>query len=769
MRSLNSGLQVSALALGITAIVASGLGSGTGCSATKPTEIVPGALTQVQVPKDLGAIKVTVLANGAQKFCRGYVVGPNGQVELPSTLGVISGAPDTTLTVSIRGYDDANSPDVNNCEGDLPVDSTDMANGPGPRILRQAVVTYVDQHTLFLPMPLSFSCYDADCTASGANSSCVAGQCVSDVVPASTLADFTPSLVDGTGECFNPAQCFAAAVPAAVVDATNCLYGLPAGLPTTTAGLNVRIAYTDILSVTDPGTGIVEPQPGVPLEQEILNEDAKEGFSIPDSANPTQFQLAPGLCALVHNATTPPQQPPPAKYHSISSVEVALGCPSKLPLLPFCAGQQNGNVSTASPPATIACGLPVPLEPTPSALYLVMDDSGSMYGAFGAQGSATAMNLSFADPIFKHTYVAFRFLSHNPVSGGVGGECTSATTVYTTPAVDGGTGVEFGLAPNVQPQVAKALLDWQAPDTALAPAALDLQAAMRLDEGTYRHLLQFEQRLGPDGGVGGGLNVAAVIFFVNRTPTEPGAVDDAGAGEGGPPAGEYPTTADDCNPPLLGQSSVSAALSAEAQQALAQNLQTYFVVLNNQEQTPQPQLDFYNQVAAAASPAGDAGSGDAGAPLPSVKVIDATSTLASVLGSFQSTLSSVATCLYDLPAGVDATASLAFLVPPGNAINPSAVPIPVSVAQSASCKAATSASVNGWNVDNGHIRLCGTPCQQLQDTIAAVAAAALGLGGDAGTDGGDAGGLPTTADGGTPAVPDVPVSVTMPCVDAGSP
>jgi hypothetical protein len=769
MRSLNSNAT---LAVGIAAIAAWGVWGETGCSPTKPTEIVPGALTQVQVPKDLGAIKLTVLANGAQKFCRGYVVGPNGSVELPSTLGVISGAPGTTLTISLRGYNDASSPDVNNCEGSLAVNSTDPINGPGPRVLRQAVVSYVDQHTLFLPMPLSFSCYDKDCSAAGSDSTCIAAQCASGGVEADSLAEFTPALIDGTGECFNPTQCFAASVPATVVDAASCLYTVPEAMPTMAGGLNVRITYTDIAWAADPGTGLLGPQPGVPLEREILSVDAREGFILPDAAQPTQFQLAPGLCSLVQNATTPPQ-PTPSTYHSISNVEVAVGCPSKLPLLPFCAGQQTGNVSTSATPSAVTCGVPVPLEPTPSALYLVMDDSGSMYAAFGPTGYATAMNLSLADPVFKHTYVAFRFLSH------LNSECTSGSTVYTTPGANGGGGVDFGLAPNVQPQVATSLLNWQAPDTFSNPAPLDLQAAMRLDEGAYQHLLDFARRLSPDAGAVSPLDVGAVMFFVNRTPVVPASAGDGGAvdagdgsalGDAGAGGNEFPTTAADC--PLLGQPSVVAALTQEAQAAFAQNLQTYFIVLNDQQNTPQPQLDFYNQVASPpATPESDAGT-DAetaeggGAPAPTgVTVLNATSTLTSVFASFQTTLTSVATCLYDLPTGVDTTAALSFLVPPGNAINTSGTPVPFQVVRSSSCSASTSTSANGWNIDNGRIRLCGGACQQLQATVGAAAAAALGPGGDAGT----GGGLPTSADGGAVTIPDVPVTVVMPCGDGGSP
>ena len=100
MRGLNS----KALAIGIAAIAASGASGGSGCTSKKPTEIVPGALTQIQVPKDLAGIQVEVSLEGNDKFCQGYQVA-NGQVELPSTLGVVSGASGETLRITLRGYD----------------------------------------------------------------------------------------------------------------------------------------------------------------------------------------------------------------------------------------------------------------------------------------------------------------------------------------------------------------------------------------------------------------------------------------------------------------------------------------------------------------------------------------------------------------------------------------------------------------------------------------------------------------------------------------
>jgi hypothetical protein len=760
MRSLNSRAT---LAIGIAAIAASAAASGSGCSATKPTEIVPGALTQVQVPRDLAAMKLIVNANGKQVFCQGYTVS-NGAVALPSTLGVIGGSTSTTLRVSLYGYDSttAASPDVQECNALLAVDAPASNGGPGARVLRQAVLTYVDQQTLFLPMPLSFSCYDLDCSSQGADSTCVAGQCASGDITASSLATFNPALVDGTQECFNPTQCFSASGTGAatVVDEATCTFGMPGDLPAgaASAGFNVRLTYTDVGWVKDPISGLYGPNPGVPLEQEILNTDPNEGYSIPDSTNPTQFALAQGLCNLYHAATTPPSGYTPSgpassgrAYHTISNVDVAVGCPSKLPLLPFCQGQQQSNVSTAAVPPTIACGVAIPVEQTPSAIYLVMDESdamnyGATVGAFGPTGSATVMNLSFAFPVFKHTYVAFQYLS------GATTDCTGPTTQYTSPLVP------FGLAPDEQPTVAKILKTWMPPDPPPNPPAfLDLQAAMRLDTGAYKTVLNFAQQLG-SGGSSAPLNVAGVMFFVNRTPTSgaAGGGGDAGAGDAG--GSQFPETASDCNPTVNGKSTELAALIAEAQAAQSSTppLNTYFVVLDDaQGNGGQDQVPFYNQIASA--------------PGTGTTVIDATSTKAQIVfGNFQKQVSGVATCLYDEPAGTDNTAIVNFITPPGIGLNVNTFPVPSpDILHDSSCNVSNqlTSSNSGWNLDNGRIRICGPACVALQGTIGAAAAQALEPG-DAGADAGFA----TAPDGGVPVIQEVPVTVTMPCGgSAGSP
>ena len=66
-----------ALVVGLLGICGVALGGDAGCSATKPTELVPGATTQVEFPKDLGGLRVIVVANGDKvNFTAAYKLTP---------------------------------------------------------------------------------------------------------------------------------------------------------------------------------------------------------------------------------------------------------------------------------------------------------------------------------------------------------------------------------------------------------------------------------------------------------------------------------------------------------------------------------------------------------------------------------------------------------------------------------------------------------------------------------------------------------------------
>jgi hypothetical protein len=692
-----------------------------GCSAKKPTELVPGVITQLQVPRDLDGVEVEVQVNYTRTFCTPQPV-VNGAVDLPRTLGVVSGtAPDTPVTIIVRGFSDSQTNPATSwgCMTPLPAGVLN-----GPRVVRSSTQTYVDQHTLFLPMALRYSCFDSDCSKLGKDFTCEGAQCVEQpapVVVASRLVDFDPSLIDGTGQCFSPKACFPpgpATLAVEPVDPDRCIYEVPAG-----AGVNVRVFYQDVAWVAGPGAGEIEEEITNASESEILDEDPNEGFCLgtcpasaaapddagsagapddagsgaPPDAGSNTFQLAPGLCNLVKAAHAPPPSVSltPAPVHTIGQVQVGLGClSSKSPLLPICASERdNGSLLDG---ATIgdgqtgsfdgeACNARVPLTATPSAIYLVMDDSIAMKGAFGPTGYATVMSLSLADPVFDRTFTAFRFFSHTPDDGGAFDqtECTSATTPFAQPTV------AFGVATDVQAQIASQVANStppEAPDAGAASyAPLDLQAAMRPGVGAYAAVSQFLQNREVP-------NIAAVMFFLNRTPTGAG---DAGA-------------ANDCDPPLAG-STVKASIEHEIQLAYESNpsIRTYFVVLGNRD-GPDDSLDpgplaFYSSLQA---------------DLPQmVTTIDATlpSTQAQqVLKNFSQAAEPLGTCLYEPVAGVG-------LVDYSDPSHPGS---PIAIAPNAVCNAAGQDTVDGWSIDDGRVRICGQPCTDLQNTVLAASAAA---------------------------------------------
>jgi hypothetical protein len=739
MRSSN-GL---ALVMGLGVACASSLGGELGCAAKKPTELVPGAMTQIQVPGNLAIVKLHVLAHGATAFCQSYRVGPGGEVELPGTLGLLSGAPNTQLDIILTGYDQAalqaNSQDAAGCSNaGLRVGDTSSPGAPGPRVLRESVVTYVDQHTLFLPMPLSFSCYDKDCSAT-AGQACKAGACADTTIAQGNLADFDPSLVDGTQDCF-PKACMSATVAAVPVDAGSCLFTfppelLPAG---NGAGLNVAVAYAKNQWVKDAATSAMIVQPGEPLEQEILNSDADEGFTIPDASQPTQFKLADGLCGLWKAATVPAQpQSSSTPYTVISDVQVTVACAVKQALTPFCAQDQQTNVTTQTTPPAVACGVGAALTATPSALYLVVDNSAAMDSAFGASGYAADIGAAFSLPVFKKTYVSLSFLSHNDA------ECTSGSTKYGTPAVG------WGFAADQQPAILPYLLDRSTTsppaDSITSPASLDLISALS-SGGVYDYVVALANKHSPTKATASLLE-PTVMFFVNRTPVFGGAVD-AGAGDGGsvdaggPVPGSFGA---DCNPGSA--ASVQQAIENKITQAPS-GVHTDFVVLGNH--VGPSVYPFYQAIE------GHLGAGATGGP---IDAIDGTGDRAALISQVATKVFNQITCAYDLPAGVDTTATLVFDAPPHTLFD-SGASTPLGVNLNTACNLANrgSTTVDGWNIDNGRIVVCGHSCQGIQASI--LAATAQGFAPQIG-DGGPESGAPLGDAGITAA--DVPVLVTMPC------
>jgi hypothetical protein len=706
---------IGTLAAGVAAIGA--IGVWPGCSATKPTELVPAVQTQVQVPRNLAAISIQALANGSQVFCRTYLVA-QGNVELPATLGFVQGvSPETVVTITVRGYDSlgANSNSFNACSPDDPLPLLGDAGSQGaPRVLRRSVQTYTPNHELFVPLPLSYSCYDTNCSSAGVNGTCKGAQCV-DGTADGGLVEFNPDLAYGTADpCFRPTECFEDEVPAVLVDPENCIYKFLEPTPPE-SGLNVKVFYGDFMQ-SSPEVAPIPASATHPVfltggEVEILSQDAVEGFTV---LGHQQFELAPGLCKLAQQAKTPPAGVP--AYRAITDVHVASACAPKLPLLPFCASEaktfETTNLGNGASSEDGSCNVPRKLLPAPTALYLAMDDTQYMQGnsltptcsasdggvpeagmtdggvseagseagpaeggatdggilslpAFGTNGQATFLSLFLTNPVFARTYLAFNFLDHDK------GLC--AGSPYPTPVPD------FGLAGTVAPTVQSKLTAWCPPagDSFANPLPLQLQSAMSAATGAIEHIVSSVN------GQGSSYNTQAVMFFVNRAP---GATNDA-----------------ECAPPT-GVADVPTEIVNEATTAFTQNAQspvkTYFVVLNDANGDAQSTvIPAYQQIAQRA-------------PLGAITVVDATNSNVS-LGDFAKVMEPMTTCLYnvpDVPAGSPAIdwsqGQLKFT-------NPVALP----------GQGDTIVPASDWSIDSTgkRIQVKGQSCANLQNLIVQVA------------------------------------------------
>ena len=328
-----------------------------GCDAKKQTEYVAGVSTQVQVPRDLKAIRVDVSVGGVIQFCRGYRVY-DGKVQLPRSLGELpaSGKPGSDpITVTVSGFTEEFSEtagrDVfDNCTSVAPKVGLESQ---GTRILRRSRQPYVLDSVLFLPMALRYSCYDKECA--NESDTCKGGRCVDAKIDESKLPKYSDDLVDGTGaNCFPASTCFAAGVPAVVVDPNDCTYALP-----NTPSAPKPVPGAPPIPLMSPGDGInVEVTYDGGLSREILDKDPEEGFTIPDPTKPQRFRLAPGLCDLVKGVDDKGVD----TKHRVTAIRATGLCRAKGPFQPLCANDQlaamgtpdgiSGNVGPAACVAT---------------------------------------------------------------------------------------------------------------------------------------------------------------------------------------------------------------------------------------------------------------------------------------------------------------------------------------------------------------------------------------------------------------------------------
>lgn len=581
------------------------------CSSAPVTELVAGVSTQVQVPKELRSIEVSVKAGGQTSYCQHFEV-VQGKVQLPRTLGVNKEHDNIPVTISIIGFTDA-SADVDSGRSDCPDDPSQLSGfAPDgiqlhPRIVRRSIQTYREQHISFVAMPLRFSCFDHLCGGENAGTTtCRAGSCVDANIDSANLPDYHDDLVYGdSNTCFSTNTCLATAQPPTLLDASTCLYQATGPAGANASNLNVRVVYDGFVA-------------------ETLDDDRDEGFFVPDPQHPDQFQLAPGLC----NPTDP-------SAHKILSIAASRACPSKTANQPLC--NEGSQV----------------LIPAPSALYLMLDRSQSMQPLLTEpQGVAQVLNLTLTDASLATTSVAFKFIPS------IASACDPNS--YKNLSLET-TDLPFEVATKGQADIASRIT---AQTTGTFPATQP----------------SFPVVLDPNGAYGAlhGLDSSAASY--NRRAAIIITNNDVAANAG-------------CVPAATSAASAAAALADPTNP-----LYTYVILLKNATD-PNPAQTLQNATnlaTAGGTTVFDATGADAGP---------------AALNAINSIIADLSSCLYEQPVNItDPSAQIAINSPLGTQ----------NIPFNAQCSP-TSSSSDGWNFDNGRIRICGASCNTIRGVLTSTA------------------------------------------------
>lgn len=189
--------------------------SGAACSGSKG-QIMFAFQTDMSLPKDIDAIRVTVTAGGVVEFDEVFdELGSDGAIKLPATLGFLT-PDDPTQPVRLRVVATQGGEDQ-------------------VRVLREVVTTVPQDRTAVLQVPIQFLCYgsgepvrnpdgtvkrDAEgnievkSTCPEEGQTCKAGLCAAPDEDSAALPDYVPAQVfgggdgDGTGLCFDTVRCF---------------------------------------------------------------------------------------------------------------------------------------------------------------------------------------------------------------------------------------------------------------------------------------------------------------------------------------------------------------------------------------------------------------------------------------------------------------------------------------------------------------------------------------------------------------------------------
>lgn len=297
-------------------VASGGLLGVAGCS--EPSgEIVLVVSTDMSIPKDIDAIRITVRSGDKRFLDIDYPFGAE-QLKLPGTLGVV-GEAGQPLTISAAGLKDG-----------------------VVRVMREVQTRVPDVHESMLRLPLHWLCEGSVIASVSGEPACpdgqmcFAGRCASNGVDSSLLPPFSEAEVFGGGSgsgvdgaCFDTTACFdnfILALPEHENGAPECTIPAPPGID----AINVAL-WTEVDGVCGP-KGCFVP----------LDHGSREGISWVGS----RVKLPPALC----DHTIPGK---------VLAVVVSAGCAPKMESTPTCGPWSlAGKADPPSPsdPMTLAAG-----------------------------------------------------------------------------------------------------------------------------------------------------------------------------------------------------------------------------------------------------------------------------------------------------------------------------------------------------------------------------------------------------------------------------
>ena len=162
-----------------------------GCKEDTSTQITLAITSETKVPDEVTSLQL-VVTDGLGSVVHDVTYDVSTQSFFPATLALIP-----------RNGDSLSRP----------VEVTARATRGGELIVvRRAIVSYIEERSLLLPLSLRMACFSVD--SCKANETCAGGECVPATIDGATLLDFEPQLVFGKesgGDCFDEEACLSKA------------------------------------------------------------------------------------------------------------------------------------------------------------------------------------------------------------------------------------------------------------------------------------------------------------------------------------------------------------------------------------------------------------------------------------------------------------------------------------------------------------------------------------------------------------------------------